>query len=87
MTVASDVAPLVETFTLSPVFSCGLAEAIGSGVWTGAGVGEAWALAAFGALLAFELGSVVVESQAAALKDKRNAAITVLVMICLLFAN
>src|SRR5687768_2952776 len=85
-TVASEVVPLFETFTLSPALTCGLAEAIGSGVWTGTGVGEAVTLAALDALLAFELVSVGVCSHAAALKDKSNAAKTVLFMICLLFA-
>jgi len=77
-TVASEIPPLVVTFTLSPALSCGVADglATGDGLWTGAG--GTWP---FAGLFAFELVSVGAGSQAAMLKDKSNTAKNILVII------
>jgi hypothetical protein len=80
--VASEITPLVVTFTLSPALSCGVADGLATGDGLAAGAGEAWPLAfVFAGLFAFELVSVDPGSQAAMLKDKSNTAKIILVMI------
>src|SRR5258708_37932478 len=79
-TVASVAAPLIVTLTLSPVLTCDCTDALDSGdAEIGAGVDAA----GLALLFAFELFSVLPESQAERVSDRSITAKSFFVMIVL----